>query len=451
MAVRGRIFIGDPSAAAAGVAPGQRLSTALGLAPGLLVRERDPGREQVALAHLACWAGRFTPQVSLVPPATLVLEIDGCRRLFGGAGALIDAALASCRELGYAPRWAAAPTPLGATWLAWSAGAALHDDPAGFAAALAALPCTIPAWPAETTARIQSFGARRLGDLRRLPAAGLRRRLGSAVVDDLQRAWGELPDPRRSFVFPEQFAQDLELPARVEQAAALAFAGQRLFAALAGWLHCRQLATRSCRLLLRHDDGSRSALTLGLVAASADEHRLGRLLREHLARLPLPAPVVALRLSAEELVANPGSNGRLFDQAAAGEGVFACLERLRGRLGAEAVHVLGRHADYRPECATATLEPGAGAVPGAGPDLPRPLWLLPEPLALAERDGRPRWHGPLQFLTRPERLESGWWDAGEPAAPGDVRRDYFVARNDAGQWAWIFRDARGWFLHGLFA
>jgi protein ImuB len=32
-----------------------------------------------------------------------------------------------------------------------------------------------------------------------------------------------------------------------------------------------------------------------------------------------------------------------------------------------------------------------------------------------------------------------------------VQREYFVARNSQGQWAWIFRDAQGWFLHGLFA
>ena len=63
----------------------------------------------------------------------------------------------------------------------------------------------------------------------------------------------------------------------------------------------------------------------------------------------------------------------------------------------------------------------------------------------------PHWRGPLQLLTRGERLESGWWDAGEDGAAGDVQREYFVARNLQGQWAWIFRDAQGWFLHGLFA
>ena len=50
------------------------------------------------------------------------------------------------------------------------------------------------------------------------------------------------------FVFPESFASTLELPARVEHAEALAFAGQRLFAALsrlAAWP-----ATAAARLQL---------------------------------------------------------------------------------------------------------------------------------------------------------------------------------------------------------
>ena len=73
------------------------------------------------------------------------------------------------------------------------------------------------------------------------------------------------------------------------------------------------------------------------------------------------------------------------------------------------------------------------------------------PQALAEQAGSPHWHGQLKLLSRAERLESGWWDEGEGGATGDVRRDYFVARNPQGQWAWVFRDAEGWFLHGLFA
>lgn len=461
--VRGRVVACDQMAAQAGVGVGQKLSTALGLQPGLAVFERAMPRETQALENLACWAGRFTPTVSLASPAGLLLEIGGCLRLFGGASAIVEAVLAGCAAQDYSVAWAAAPTPLGARWLAQAGGGEIYDAAAAMQAALADLPCSVPGWPAEVQDRLGSFGLKRLGELRALPAAGLRRRIGNAPLDDMLRAWGDIHDPQKSFIFPETFAQNIELPARVEHAEALAFAGQRLFAALAGWLHGRQLLARVCSLQLTHDDGSRSTLTLRLAEPAADEGRFLRLLREHLARLKLAAPVEALCLRADEVIARPGASAHLFQQAVAGEGALACLERLRARLGEGAVCSLAQRADYRPEQATLAREVGATSSMRVNSDLPpfspstatgsatRPLWLLPEPQALAERADGPHWHGPLVLLTRAERLESGWWDAGETGAAGDLRRDYFVARNPQGQWAWIFRDAQGWFLHGLFA
>ncbi|MGB4063160.1 MAG: DNA polymerase Y family protein [Azonexus sp.] len=462
---RGRVQVGDAEAVAAGVCAGQKLSTALGLQPGLSVFERCAAREQQALESLACWAGRFTPTISLVSPESLLLEIGGCLRLFGGVEAIITAVLAGCAEQSYSTHWAVAPTPLGAGWLARMGASQIHAEPAAMHSALTALPCAIPGWPVEVTNRLESFGLRQLGDLRKLPGAGLRRRIGNGPVDDLLRAWGDLPDPRKSFVFPESFAIDIELPSRVEHAEALVFAGQRLFAALAGWLHGRQLLVRRCSLQLTHDDGPPTVLALNFAEPAADEGRFVRLLREHLSRLNLKAPVEALRLQADELVDKPGASAHLFEQATAGEGTLACLERLRARLGEGAVQALGEMADYRPECATrahevdfnfgrffrSTVEVQKTGKAAADSSPSRPLWLLPTPQALAERAGSPQWHGPLKLLSRAERLESGWWDEGEGGAAGDVRRDYFVARNPLGQWAWVFRNADGWFLHGLFA
>ena len=459
MVSRGRVVVADPQAQMGGVSAGQKLSTALGLLPALAVFERSATQETQALIHLANWAGRFTPTVCLVPPTTLLLEIGGCLRLFGGVEAIVKGVRCGCSDQEFTPGWAVAPTPLGARWLAQSGGAVNYPDLPSLQLALAELPCAVTGWPEDIQARLQAFGLQRLGDLRRLPAAALRQRIGPGPIDELLRAWGELPDPQRSFIFPESFASELTLPGRVEHAEALVFAGQRLFAALAGWLAARQSQVRSCRLCLRHDAVSTSELALHFAEPSADAERFLRLLREHLGRLHLRAPVEAVHLLADEVVATPAASGQLFSQAMAGEGALACLERLRARLGEQAVQGLIVQADHRPECATVTrqaiAEIGAKSMSTAAvsclPPGQRPLWLLPTPQALAERAGGPQWHGPLKLLSRPERLESGWWDQGEQAATGDVRRDYFVARNPQGQWAWIFRSAEGWFLHGLFA
>lgn len=463
----------DAEAEAAGVQPGQRLATALALAPGLQARPRDRRREQDVLHELACWAGRFTPTLSLQSPAGLLLDIGGCLRLFGGLDALGEAVLGAARAQGWLVAAGIAPTPLAARWL--SQAAACDAPPIAASAAtlerlLADLPCQVAAsasgWPSAVLPRLESFGCQTLGDLFNLPGAALRQRLGSAPLDDLLRARGLRPDPQATFVFPARFEQHLELPARVESAEGLWFAAQRLLAALTGWLRARQRRLLAASLYLEHERRTEEAcsrLPLRVGEATADELRLSRLLREHLARQRLPAPVVGLRLTADEVVAAPGESAPLLGDTPGGEGTQACIERLRARLGHEAVQTLAWHPDHRPECATRFCDPAPGDAvsPSSGtgdsvdrgsasPDAPlRPLWLLPAPQALGERGGIPQWRGPLQLQGGGERIESGWWDAGE--GEGDQRRDYFVAQNPAGQWLWVFRDAGGWFLHGLFA
>ena len=89
---------------------------------------------------------------------------------------------------------------------------------------------------------------------------------------------------------------------------------------------------------------------------------------------------------------------------------------------------------------------------GDATTVPRPLWLLASPENLSEIAGRPHRRGqPLELLAGPERLETGWWDAAEPGAVGDVRRDYFVARSPAAEWLWVYRDGAGWHVQGVFA
>lgn len=445
----GRVVCASTAAEAAGVQAGVGLAAALALAPGLAVHEAMPEREAELLRTLACWGERFTPQLSLAPPAELLLEIGGCLRLFGGLGRLLEQVREGLAEQGLEALEGLAPTPLAAQWLA-RAGAqepCLHD--ADLLARLSPLPLTVLAGLDGAAFRtLAALGVKSLADLFALPAAGLQRRFGVSLPLQLARARGEVPDPRASFVFPESFAQRLELPAKVQDAAMLQFAARRLLAALAGWLAARASGVAACHFLLEHEDGlDDSRLELGFAEPTAELARLGRVLQERLAQCRLKAPVWQIRLIAQHVQPLAGRDQALFGQEAA-QALGPVVERLRARLGAVAVHGIGVVPDHRPECASRILSRPQAAL--AGPGAARPLWLLPAPRALAERDGRPQQDGSLLRLAGPERIESGWWQQDE-GGTGDVRRDYFVACNPAGEWLWVFRDARGWWLHGIFA
>lgn len=402
----------DGAATALGVAPGMGLASAWGLAPALAVVERSLAAEARALEGLACWAGNFTPQVCLDPPAGLLLEIGGCLRLFGGLDVLLEQACRGLAEQGYALAAACAPTPLAARWLANGApvmepGRALeHPDPGrgaeipatgsfsggsfnspvgneappsgeGWQRQARSIPvCTALAelteflgplsldcleLAASIRSRLENFGTRGLDDLLALPRAGLSRRLGPELALDLSRALGEVPDPRPRFPFPETFRQGLELPARVEDASALLFAARRLLEGLQGWLAARSAGVARCTLALEHEGRPPTALVLGFAGQTRDGTRLERVLRERLGNLSLAAPVQALTLSADEVGDLPGEDRLLSGQTEEGgadpERVAVVVERLRARLGPDKVYGLAAVADHRPERATRRCPP----------------------------------------------------------------------------------------------
>lgn len=453
MVEHGRILLGDAAAQQAGVCTGIGVAAARALAPELQLIARDPAREAAALQALACWAGRFTPRVSLTSD-TLLLEIGSCLRLFGGLKKLIGLVSENVQSLDFTTTLAAAPTPQAAEWLAQQDVPVFCTDLSRLPRHLEQLPVSV--LPKRAAAALQRFGAETLRDVRRLPAGQLARRIGAESLQQLARAFGEAPDLRKDFVFPECFALSLQLPAVVENAAALVFAARRLVSALAGWLSVRQAGVRAMVLHLRHEhEGGVTPLLLQFAELTADGERFERVMRERLERLELRAPVDSLCLEAAEVAPLSGCSGTLFNDACAEQGSMnVLLERLSARLGEPQVYRLAVHDDYRPECATRTASLQEKLPPGAAASLPRPLWLLTAPESLREVDGRPYRRGQLELLAGPERIESGWWGNDEAADVGDIRRDYFVARSPDERWLWIYRECRepgGWFLHGYFS
>jgi len=491
-----RIVAANAAASDAGVRAGQLVSAALALAPDLVLRDRDPNTEAAALAAVATWATQFTPAVSLAPPDAVLAEIGGSLRLFGGLPRLVAHFTRGAHDLGYTARLAFAPTPTAALFFA-RAGNGVRSGPSisgpdTISAALAPLPLAPLGLDAAALATLAAAGITTFGQACALPRAALARRVGANLPATLDRARGLIADPRPPFVPPPRYEGKLELPAAVESVEALAFAVNRLVHELAGWLLGRGLGIVELSLALAHErhvairaGTPATRVRFALAAPAREPAHLIMVLRERLARVALPAPVVAITLASEATAPLAGRNLGLLpgDEALA---TVPLLDRLRARLGEDAVTRVIPHAEHRPEHAwksrtghdasssRAATAAGTGmAVPGpalpfgakkkgtapdprttAGaakacpvPDAPRPVWLLAEPEPLGHHlEARP-W----VLRDGPERIESGWWDG------TDVRRDYFVAENPRGEQVWIYRDHRygiddgEWFVHGLFA
>jgi len=432
---RAWVIVCNDAAEACGVHAGMAVSAAQALADRLVVRRRNPEAEREALMGLAVWAGRFTPSVSLAPPAGLLLEISTCLSLHRGLANLLKQARSGIGEMGYAATMACAPTSHGA-WLMAKAGIEKAvRDPARLEAILAALPIELLNQPQAVLEGLERVGAQTMGDCLRLPRGGVARRFGQALVDELDLALGRLPEARAFFAPPASFERSLELPAPVHDAEALQFAVRRLLPELEGFLVLRQAGVQELELVCRHERRAPSVLKLGFAKPSRDAARMQLLLRETLGRTRLEAAVHTLVLRAPLVLPLSGSSADLFQKSREDDGDIL-LERLRIRLGKDAVYGVETVSDHRPEHA---WRPAQGEKRTAEANRHRPLWLLPRPLPC--HDGR------LRLTSGPERIESGWWDG------SDVARDYYVAEDRKGAQLWVYCDrvSGEWYVHGVFA
>lgn len=416
-----------------------------------------------ALAVLVKRAQAFTPRVAVESCDAVLLELAGSQRLFGGLDPLLRALRASFpRPL----QLALAPTPLAAVLLARAGRNCCITSPARLTSRLAPLPLAHLHWPEEELVRLGSMGVGTLGELLRLPRAGLARRIGPQRLAELDRIAGSRFDPRASLAPPARFREridpDFETTDRERLLAALAPALTRL----EDFLREREQGVMALRLVLHCRRAEPSTCVLRCVAPEYRAARFAALLAARLEALALAGPVRRIEFTAGRLRRFIASSAPLWTPGEHGGGAAAWqapefLQTLMARLGERAVLGLAEVDEHRPERQSRAVWPELlFKAQRAAPLLPvtgaaRPLGLLDQPHPLVTvRDAAGHVQGlryqgqDLTLVTGPERIQSGWWDG------GDVARDYYIARTaDGAQW-WIFREctpSRRWFVHGCFA
>lgn len=438
----------NAAARARGLQPGQSLATAQALCDRFATALHDAEESRRCQQFLAAWAYRFSSLVSTDYPGALLLEIEASLSLFGPWPRFEARLREELTALGFRHRIVVAPHPLAARVLANAHdGIALLDN-AALHGALGQLPIARAGLEPGLADAFARMGLRKLQQLFALPRSGLARRYPPTLLQHLDALRGQAPLPLQYYLPPDRFDARLELGYAVESSQALLFPLRRLTADLAAFLAGRDGGVQRFQLHLEHEGLDDSVVPVGLLAAERDAATLFELARGRLQHASVPAPVQAMRLRADELPPFVPAARELFDDRAQQALPWEQLrERLRARLGDDAVHGLRAHADHRPELAwrAESGKPAASGKPGKAPatattTLPRPGWLLTRPIPLRERAP--------ERLAGPERIESGWWD------DGDIRRDYYIVRTRHGQRAWVFAPADApdaLMLHGWFA
>ena len=442
-----------------GVGPGMRQASVAALSPDTSTLERDPAREAEALSALAVAMMRFTPEVAPQPDFGMLLDVGASLRLFGGHRALCQLVRESASRLGFTVCLGAAPTAGGAWMLARSPGG--RRAARRRCARIATLTQLLDRLGVRSLAAagphldwLQGIGAADLSSLRRLPRAGLKRRTGIQLLQELDRAYGDLAEMHRWIAVAPQFAGHIETFERVERAEELMHGATALILQMTGWLTAQQLAVAAFALDLEHERG-RSAvapttLEIRLGEPTWKEPHLLRLLKERLAKVELTSPVIALRLRAVDLQPMLPPTDQLFPEpGGSAEDFTRLLEVLSARLGPENVLTPALASDHRPESCNSWVPATARSTGGRDdPDpLARPSLLLPKPIRLLMRDNRPFYTSPLRLIRGPERIEAGWWNH------QTVARDYYIAQGSDATCYWIFLERTheaNWYLHGLY-
>ena len=459
--VRQRIQYMNPSAKETGIRPGSSMDTAYTLNSQIVSFERDEARESATLSHLAQWAYQFTPSVSIAAPHSLLLEVEGCMKLFGGLANLKSIIREGLSRLGYSANMGINTTPLAALCFA---RAKAPDNTASVVNSLQSIPVACLHTEEKIIESLNQMGINDVGSLLKLPIDGLNRRFGILFTDYLQRITGEKPDPQKFISETPHFTSDITFLADVTNIQSLVFPVKRLVSELCNFLKARQLHTNQLTFKLSHRSHQSKRFNIYLANPENDSDMFLMLVQLQLDKINDIPEVDNLCLVVNMFSPADSISGDLFHGAFHGASFHQkngqnktdkgranrLLNMLRARLGPQTCFGLSLANDHRPEKAWKTVrlnQKDYWFPENEKEENPRPLYLLNSPQELKVKARLPCLGGQLELIQGPERIDFGWWDGNDSA------RDYYIGRHQCGSLYWVFNHLNNqkWYLHGIFS
>src|SRR6266436_5389787 len=374
----------NSAATAAGLAPGMPLADALSFFPGLATAAAELAEDAAALRRLAEWCGRYSPWTAPDGVDGVRIEITGSAHLWGGERALAADLIARLDHRHVSGRIAIADT-LGAAW-AIGRFAEMGKDPVilppgDCRAALAPLPVEALRLDPVTAQGLRRVGLKRIGDLYAMPRDALAHRFGETVMQRLDQAQGDMPEPLSPLGEVPARRVRLSFAEPITEPADLMLATERLTADLVHRLAREGMGARRLDLAFHRVDGRVERIRLGTARPSRDPHHLAALFEERLDTVDpglgvedmILAAFAVEPLSAEQI----GLAGCPTSEETSG--VALLLDRLGNKLGLAALSRLEPRESHIPERASVRVPVGSprprSPIAQAPPKPPRPIRL----------------------------------------------------------------------------
>lgn len=414
------------------------LASAAMMCPNLQILPYQASTHKQALTNLVQQLYGIASDIALDAPNGLYLRIGNMLNLYQGIANLWYAlqSVLSLSKVNY--HYATAYSSQAAKLLALNKSNLLSDEHEKIRQQLYALPIHTLTITSKQLQSLQRLGLKTLAQLFALPSKSLMQRFTPEFLYYLQQIQGRVAEKHQFYQPNPSFIHYWELLYEITNSQILHHPFKQLLARLSNFLLLRNLATQEISLTLHLREASDLTLNIASAKAMDNQTKWLQLAQLHFEKITLKAPVIAMTLSCSSLQNNQlTSHDLLSTKQGSHINSSELISLLQAKLGQTLVTGLKPAGDHQPESVLKPTTPLAiEKVMPKEHHLFRPSYLLDSPEPLSEK---------MHILHGPERIETHWWQA-------PLMRDYYIGRNEQGQWCWLFRQHDGsWFLHGYFA
>lgn len=420
-------------AAKQGIKPGMGLAQAAALCPDISITTYSLDKEQEHLQALAARLYQVASDIVVITPAALAIRLDNLCHYYGSISGTWKALLSELVPVNVSFAYATGWSVEAARILAKASCNQIITDNKAISAALKV--CQVCHLDIDNAQKLtlNRVGIFTLDRLLSLSVSELGKRFNNQTIRYLTAVRGDVYPTYPLYRPADVFERHCDVAYEIEYTDHLLPYITTLLEDLAVFLRLRNKVVSEICLTLYYRDEVATELVLRSAIGLSSARKWLDIATLQLENISLLAPVISLRLFANELQEHDSGNQDFFQDRHQYFAQKQLMSRLQARLGEQSVIVPSSGNDHRMERQT---ESGENSAP-----LPSSQWLpairLVTPTPLTK---------PCHITFGPVRLQTGWWD--ERA----VRRDYFIAKTQAGEYLQVFRNAQQhWFIQGYYA